>query len=528
MKKILIKIQNNNLVFKEKKKLTTEYKNLLNTNFISCDELLFSDEYINSNLKIVANFINEIIKEKQIDTIIIESNSIEDIILNVLKYIQNVSNLILKDNCPLSFTSCEKIIKSSIKSLNCFTIQPFMLEILDKNKIIVESRNEILFSSNFMKQNNLNIYSSLYYKMTLHLNFPLSNEDEEDFKTFCKINKYLKTIHVNKVTKSDLELIVEVLRKKGKKNIKIIIHEDINNEETIEYLRNFQKKYSKRYKIYFRIAYSKKYLQDNLLKQTNINILKYCGVIIIFIVLVSFAYVFYDNYISMRKDKELQDKLKKVIDVNKKDSLEDINKDLPDNKKIKEDKYAKILNSDLASLLSVNPDVVGWLTVNGTKINYPILQATDNEYYLKHDIYSKKDSNGWIFADYRNNRFDLNDNLILYGHNRYSNGVMFGTLGNVLKSSWYKKSENHTLTYQALYGTYHYKVFSVYTIEKTTDYLLTQFFDDQTRLDFYSMLKARSIYDFGVELKGSDKIITLSTCKDDNDRIVLHAVLVKD
>ena len=219
MKKVLIIIKNNTLFFKEKKKLKEEYKDLINTNIISSNELLFSDEYIMSNPKIVSSFIEELARSYQINTIILNNYSICELILAVIKDIVNINSLIIKDNAPLTFKVCELICNSHIKNVNCYSLQNFMLELLDKNKISVESRSEILFSSNFMTDNNLSTYSSLFYKMTLVLNFPFDEHDEEDFKTFCKINKYLKTIHVNQVEKNDLEFIVENLRLKNKKNV---------------------------------------------------------------------------------------------------------------------------------------------------------------------------------------------------------------------------------------------------------------------------------------------------------------------
>lgn len=89
-----------------------------------------------------------------------------------------------------------------------------MIEYLDKYGVLVESRNEILYLSNFMLQNNLSIFSSMFYKMTIQIDLPMSVQDEEDFEAFIKINKYLKTINVNYVNKNDLEYIINTLRKK--------------------------------------------------------------------------------------------------------------------------------------------------------------------------------------------------------------------------------------------------------------------------------------------------------------------------
>ena len=129
--------------------------------------------------------------------------------------------------------------------------------------------------------------------------------------------------------------------------------------------------------------------------------------------------------------------------------------------------------------------------------------------------------------DYRNNKDELNDNTIFYAHNRYYSGVMFGTLQNALKKTWYTNKENQIITFRTLYATYSFHIFSVYNIYKTNDYMSTMFIDDETRANFYQMLKDRSIYDFEITPTGSDKIITLSTCKDENNRIVVHAVLEK-
>ena len=141
MKKILIKIKDNTIIIKEKVKLSTEYKNILNTKVISCNELVFSDDYINDNKKIVATFINELTKTYNIDTAIITNNSFALIFLELFKNNKQITTLILKDETPLTFAICEAIMKSNIKNVNCYALQPFMIEYLDKYEILVESRN---------------------------------------------------------------------------------------------------------------------------------------------------------------------------------------------------------------------------------------------------------------------------------------------------------------------------------------------------------------------------------------------------
>ena len=519
MKKILIKIQDNSLVVKERIKLSTEYKSILNTNVISCNELVFSDDYIENNKKIVATFLDELTKNYNVDTIILENNSFALLFLDILKNNKQIRTVIFKEESPITFHMCEQIMKSYIKSVNCYTLQPFMIEYLDKYEIVVESRNEILFLSNFMIENNLNKFSSLFYKISLKIDFPMSNQDEQDFEAFCKINKYLKVIDVNAINKNDLEFLITTLKKNNKKNIKIVIHENINNPETIEYLKKFNKRKSKKYKIIFKLAYSNEYLRNNIFKQANINILKTCSYLILFIVIFTFGFVFYDNYAAMKNVNDIQEKITQVIQINDSEKkMTELNEDKEEDDKL-------YVNADIVSLIQENPETIGWLKVNNTNIDYPVVQGVDNEYYLKHNYYLEEDNSGWVFMDYRNNTEYLSDNIIIYAHNRYHSGVMFGTLQNTLRYSWYTNPENQIISFRTLYEDLNYQIFSIYKISVTTDYMRVLFADDTDKLNFYTMLKDRSIYDFGIELSGNDKIITLSTCADENNRYVVHAVL---
>lgn len=178
---------------------------------------------------------------------------------------------------------------------------------------------------------------------------------------------------------------------------------------------------------------------------------------------------------------------------------------------------------DAASLREINPDTVGYLTVNGTDIKYPVVQGKDNDYYLSHNF--KKDNNraGWIFADYRN-KFDGTDkNIVIYGHNM-KNGSMFSSLKNVLTKNWQERKENMYITFVTENAESVYKVFSVYTIE-AEDYYTTTAFNSKNFQIFVDNIKARSNKNFNVEVKNTDQILTLSTCADDDRyRMVLHAV----
>ncbi len=524
MIKILVQIKDNCIHFKVRKKLTNEYKNMLNTNIISDNEILFSDQYIIENTKIVSSFLNELASQSGANIAVIEVEDINQIILDTIKNMPYINSIVLKPDTTLNYKDCEKISKiRQIRYLNCYNLPEFMLEILNKKGIVVESRCEILFFSEFMTQNNLKSLSSIYYKKTLLITLPMSKEDMADFQMVCEINNnYLKTIHIRYMNIADIDFILKTLKDYKKKNIKIVIHEDDISFDALKYLQNFKEKQSKKYKIYIRISYSQKFIEQNLLPQTNINILKTCCVFAIFIISCVFGYVFYDNYKIAKEVEGVQSNIKTIIaNTDTSELVKNIN-ELNANTKL------VVKNEEIVSLIPTNDESVGWLKVPNTNIDYAIVQHSDNEFYLKHSFDKSYSNAGWVFMDFRNDAINLDDNTIFYAHNRYSNGTMFGTLGYALNKEWYSKESNTYITFTNIYKKYTWKIFSVYKTPYTTDYLKVIFYDNQERLDFYNMLKNRSINDFGINLTSSDRIITLSTCSTDGGRIVVHAVLVNE
>lgn len=201
----------------------------------------------------------------------------------------------------------------------------------------------------------------------------------------------------------------------------------------------------------------------------------------------------------------------------------------PENKESDYWKYIKmpLIEVDFDVLVNKNKDTVGWIKVEGTSINYPVVQTINNDYYLTH-AYDKSNNNaGWIFADYRNDMKSFDKNTIIYGHGRL-NTTMFGSLKNIINSNWYKNSDNYIIKFSTPYENTLWQVFSVYKIPAETYYLKTNFDNDDSYTKFLITLKNRSIYNFNTELNVNDKIITLSTCSNDNkSRIVMHAKLIK-
>lgn len=194
--------------------------------------------------------------------------------------------------------------------------------------------------------------------------------------------------------------------------------------------------------------------------------------------------------------------------------------------------YWKYLNTplssvDFTSLLEENSDTVGWLIVNNTNVNYPVVQTTNNDYYLSHDFNKNYNNAGWVYADFRDNFNNFNRNTVIYAHGR-KDKVMFGSLTNTLNSNWYTNEDNQIIQLSTLKYNTMWQIFSIYKVEAESYYITTDFSSDDNYINFLNIMKSRSIYDFGIDLSSRDKIITLSTCYNDNGiRLVVQAKLVK-
>lgn len=181
---------------------------------------------------------------------------------------------------------------------------------------------------------------------------------------------------------------------------------------------------------------------------------------------------------------------------------------------------------DLSTYIHQNTETVGWIQVNGTNINYPVVQHNDNEYYLDHDFYKRNTNIGWVFADYRNNFNELDNNTIIYAHNLI-NRTMFGQLPYLLREKWQSNKNNYYIKLTTKKGKMIWQIFSVYKIAPTIDYLQVRFYSPENYQSFLNNIKNRSAYNFNTDITNKDKIITLSTCDDTGTkRVVVHAKLI--
>ena len=177
------------------------------------------------------------------------------------------------------------------------------------------------------------------------------------------------------------------------------------------------------------------------------------------------------------------------------------------------------------NLFEKNIDYRGWIKIDNTNINYPILQGQDNEEYLYKDINNEYIVSGSIFMNYLNNGFD-DQNTVLFGHNM-KNGTMFANLKKYKEEDFFYN--NNYIEIELSNGQYlKYKVFSVYITDINDNYTKTSFEDKDEYKEFLERIKNKSIYKSDISVNENDKIITLSTgsYEFDDARLVVTGKLI--
>jgi sortase B len=539
MIKIVFKV-NGNCINAYKLIKDTPKEDLNKTNVIDTKELVFSDVYIKNNLELVSSFLNVIIIKRKINTVCIRDFELITVILDIINTIPNITNLIIKPDESINYDIFLKLLDNNyLENLEVYDFPRILLDRLDTNKkIVVKTRTEILFVSNFMKVNNLNTYSDIYYKKNIVIS-DFTSDDKNDIVTFIKINKYLKEINFKNFSVSAFDFMMNLLIQNAKEDIKISFEYDNLKDTDINVISKY-KKVNERLllnaNITFKINYSEEYRRNNLFKQININFIKVSLGAVILVIIFMIGINYYKNYVDEQHYLGIENNLKEIIKVNQKkteeenplDVIEPGDEDLTTTTTTTTTVYDIQYEKVFSTLQEINKDTVGWLTVNNTRIDYPVVQAKDNDYYLRRDYYQNKNRHGWIFMDYRNNPDELNENTIIYGHN-LANQTMFGTLRYALNSYWYKKSANQIITFNTPNENMKFQIFSIYTIPTTNDYLDITFPTTDAYQAYIDLVKGRSIYDFNIEVTTDDKILTLSTCANGNDkRLVIHAKLIKE
>ncbi len=182
------------------------------------------------------------------------------------------------------------------------------------------------------------------------------------------------------------------------------------------------------------------------------------------------------------------------------------------------------MRASLTALSEQNPDTYGWITVPGTNINYPIMQTSDNEFYLDHIYDGSYRVVGSIFADWRNNKtIYRNFNTVLYGHNM-TDGSMFHDVVAFLNEDVFR----NTLIYiYTMDGVYVYEPFSVFETRADYNYFRTEFASTADFIAFAEEMQRNSKFQKNMEFLSTDKMITLSTCTNSTTQIGRYCLQAK-
>ena len=203
-----------------------------------------------------------------------------------------------------------------------------------------------------------------------------------------------------------------------------------------------------------------------------------------------------------------------------------------DETQITETKTEKMLQ--LEELKKENNDIVAWLEIPNTKINYPVLQTSDNEYYMKHNYKKEKSGDGSIFLDKDYNWDTPSSNLLIYGHNN-KNGNMFQDLLKYEDENYYK--EHPTIQFTTVNEDCTYDIIAVFKSRvyyKSEQNVFRYYYfinaeNEEEYNNYVEESKKASLYDTGKTVEYGDQLLTLSTCEysQEDGRFVIVARKVK-
>ncbi len=233
--------------------------------------------------------------------------------------------------------------------------------------------------------------------------------------------------------------------------------------------------------------------------------------IIIICCLSIICYKFYNYFIDEKLNNEIQSYAPTISDVYlSEDSSQSSSNEVGGNNNPNEaEGDNKTISENQEELKSINNNYEMWIEIPNTKINYPIVQGKDNEYYLKHNFKNESNMSGTIFVDCNNN-IDEDKNIIIYGHNM-RNGTMFNNITKFKEESFFNNN-NNTINIIRNNILYQYEIFSIYVEDESKVSLEIEFTDNDAFVNYALNEASKSMYNKNIIITEEDKIITLVTC----------------
>lgn len=251
----------------------------------------------------------------------------------------------------------------------------------------------------------------------------------------------------------------------------------------------------------------------------------FCSALIVFIVSATMLIKALTDY---RKADKIYEEVENVVfasDTTGNKDKDSANTD-PSSQTSKESVLLK--NYDHAALLKLNPEAVGYLQIPALDILLPVVQGTDNEYYLTHTLTGESSKNGTLFIDSRNTEGIESQNTIIYGHNM-KNGAMFGSLKKYMENDFFTEDDNKYFYFYLGNKIYKYEIYSVHITPAVSETYATEFASEDVFLTYVDGMKRASYHVSNASITGNSKTITFSTCtNDDSTRLVVQAVRVEE
>lgn len=234
---------------------------------------------------------------------------------------------------------------------------------------------------------------------------------------------------------------------------------------------------------------------------------KIINIILVAIIIVCLSIIGYKYYNYNKDDKlnseiqDLQPVINEASDLDNNSSGENDGQD-----QSKDGDYVNSANEE--ELKSINSDYKMWIQIENTNINYPVVQSSDNDYYLKHNFRKESNISGTVFVESAND-IDNDKNIILYGHNM-RNGTMFNNITNYKEESFF--NEDNKISIIMNNTLYEYEVFSVYVKNVSEVNLAIGFASEDEFINYAYNQADESIYKKDVDFSAEDNLITLVTC----------------
>lgn len=254
-------------------------------------------------------------------------------------------------------------------------------------------------------------------------------------------------------------------------------------------------------------------------KRKEIHVIIY--LLLSILIILSLIYII--NFFSLKQEAKEQSKLLTAIDIYETESTKEVIQNISEDEEeaieenIEEQKNETERMLQVKELQQQNADIIGWLEIENTNINYPVLQGTDNSYYMTHNYKKEKSKNGSIFLNADYNWNIPSNNLLIYGHN-LGNGMMFQELLKYEKESFYQ--EHPVIRFTTAEEDAEYEIISAfksrvyYKSEKNVFryYFFLNSESEEEYNQFVKNAKNASLYSIDATANYGDQLITLSTC----------------